>query len=99
MLGTMPPQASASVVFYRIVHIPPNSVVERFNCSAKAARAEDFQVEHPVGCGYAPAFRFHPTLPGMLGSTLIGHQVVQVCEPREKRRLAAPGMMEALHRE
>jgi hypothetical protein len=31
----------------------------------------------------------------MLGSTLIGHQIVQVCEPREKRLLAATGMMGA----
>jgi len=30
----------------------------------------------------------------MLGATLIGDEVVQVGEPREKRLLAATGMME-----
>ena len=35
----------------------------------------------------------------MLGATLIRDEVVQVGEPREKRLLAATGMMEPLHRE
>jgi len=35
----------------------------------------------------------------MLGPTLIGDQVVEVCQPREKRLLAPFGMMEAFHRE
>ena len=61
--------------------------------SAKAARGEDLQVEKPVLCGDCASFHFHTTLPGMLGSPLIWHQVVQVCESREKRLLAAPGMM------
>jgi hypothetical protein len=51
------------------------------------------QVEHPVWCGYSPAFHFHPTLPGMLDTPLIWHQVIQVCEPREKRLLAPLKMM------
>src|SRR5215831_19635138 len=35
----------------------------------------------------------------MLSPTLIGDQVVQVREPREKRLLASLGMVKALHRE
>src|SRR5262249_51922635 len=35
----------------------------------------------------------------MLGSTLIRNEVVQVCEPRQKRLLAPPRMMEAVHGE
>jgi hypothetical protein len=56
------------------VHIPADVVVERVSHSSKAARGEDVQVEHPVWCGYTPAFHFHPPLTGMLGSTLIWHQ-------------------------
>jgi hypothetical protein len=50
-------------------------------------------VQHPLWCRYAPTFHFHLTLPHMLGATLRGAQVVQVGEPREKRLLAATGMM------
>jgi hypothetical protein len=50
-------------------------------------------------CRYSSAFHFHATLTGMLGPTLIGGQVVEVCQPREKRLLAATWMMEPLHRE
>src|SRR2546427_55631 len=53
-----------------ICHIPPNYVVEHVRRSSKAARGEDLQVEHPVWCGYAPAFHFHATLAGMLSPTL-----------------------------
>ena len=67
--------------------------------SSKAARGEDLEVEHPVCGGYAAAFHFYPTLPGMLSPTLIGHQVVQMCQPREECLLAAAWMMEAFHRE
>jgi hypothetical protein len=35
----------------------------------------------------------------MQGSTLRGHQVVQVRQAHEKRRLTPTGMVEALHRE
>ena len=35
----------------------------------------------------------------MLGATLIRDEIVQVGEPREKRLLAATGMMKPLHRE
>src|SRR6266853_4220056 len=35
----------------------------------------------------------------MLGSPLLRDEVVQVCQPREKRLLAATWMMESLHRE
>ena len=50
--------------------------------SSKAACSEDLQIEEPVACGYSAAFSFHATLTGMLGATLIGHQVVQVSEFR-----------------
>ena len=55
------------------------------------------EVEHPVSCRYVSTFHFYPTLPGVLGSTLIRHQIVQVREPGEKRLLTAPRMMKALH--
>jgi hypothetical protein len=41
----------------------------------------------------------HATLARMLGLTLIRHAMVPVGEPRQQRRLVAPGMMEALHGE
>jgi hypothetical protein len=50
-------------------------------------------------CWDCASFHFHATLTRMLGPTLIGHQVVEVCQPREKRLLAATGMMEPLHGE
>jgi hypothetical protein len=31
------------------------------------------------------SFTFHPTLPGMLGTTLVGNQVVQMCKRALKR--------------
>ena len=57
------------------------------------------QIEEPIVCRYSSAFHGHATLTGMLGPTLIGHQVVEVCQPREKRLWAATWMMEPLHRE
>ena len=56
-------------------------------------------MEEPVGGGYSSAFHFHTTLPGMLGSTLIWDEVVQVGEPRQKRWLTSPGMMKPFHGE
>jgi hypothetical protein len=50
-----------------------------YHHSAKAARGEDLQIEQPVACGDFPAFDFHTTLAGVLGTTLVGDQVVQVC--------------------
>jgi len=43
-----------------------------------------------------PAFDFHATWVGMLGPTLIRHQVVQVCQPHEKPLLASTWMVEPL---
>ena len=57
------------------------------------------EIEEPVSGRYAPAFHFHATLASVLGPTLIRDEVVQVRESREKRLLAAPGMMKALHYE
>jgi hypothetical protein len=67
--------------------------------SAKASRGEDLDIEEPVVCWYASAFHFHPTLPGMLGAMLIRDEILQMCEPREKRLLAPSWMMAPLHRE
>jgi len=65
--------------------------------SAKPSRREDLQVEEPVACRDSPAFHLHPTLPGMLGPTLIRYQVVQVREPRQKHLLTATRVMEPFH--
>ena len=68
-----------------------------YHRSSKASGREDLEIEEPVACWNFSAFDFHPTLPGMLGPTLIRHQVVQMRQPREKRPLAPCGMMEAFH--
>src|SRR5438132_9460080 len=67
--------------------------------SSKAARGEDLQVEHPVWCRYSRACHFHAALAGMLSSTLIGDEVIEVRQSCQKRLLAPFGMMEALHGE
>ena len=72
---------------------------KEYHCSSKASRREDLQVEEPVACRDCASFDFHPTLPGMLGATLIRHQVVQVRQPDKKRLLTPLGMMEAFQRE
>src|SRR5262244_84576 len=69
------------------------------HCASQASRSEDLQVEHPVWCRDASAFHFHAPLAGMLRSTLIGDQVIEVRQPCQKRLLAAFGMMEAFHGE
>src|SRR4029450_10566543 len=72
---------------------------EAYPHSSEASRGEDLDIEEPVsGWDYA-TLHFHATLPGMLGSSLIWHQIVQVSEASKKRLLAAAGMMESLHRE
>jgi hypothetical protein len=67
--------------------------------SSKASGGEDLQIEEPVCCGYSSALHFHTTLSRMLGPALIGDQIVEVCQPHEKRPLVATGMMEPFHRE
>src|SRR6266852_8616847 len=80
-------------------HIPPNLVVGRFNSIQITSGGEDLQVEHPVWCGYSPAFYFHPTQARVLGSPLIGNQVIQMRQAGEKRCLTPTGVMKPLHRE
>jgi hypothetical protein len=63
--------------------------------SAKASRRENLEVEAPVTCRDGASFDVHATWASMLGPTLIRDQVIHVCEPCEKRQLAAPGMVEA----
>src|SRR5262249_30021514 len=67
--------------------------------SAKAARGEDLQIEHPICGGHAPTFHFHPTLARVPSPTLIRDQVVQVRQPCEKRLLAATGVVKLFHGE
>src|SRR4029453_9724057 len=57
------------------------------------------QIEEPVWRWYSSAFDFHPTLAGMLGATLVGDEVVQVCQSCKKRLLIPVRMMEAFHHE
>ncbi len=65
--------------------------------SSKASGRENLEVEQPVACWDCSSLDFHATLPPMLGTTLVGYQVVQVCQSGEKRLLAATWMMEAFH--
>jgi hypothetical protein len=67
--------------------------------SSKASRRENLEIEQPVACRDLASFDFHTTLPGMLGPTLVGHQIVQMGQPAQKRLLAPFGVMEAFHRE
>jgi hypothetical protein len=67
--------------------------------SAKPSGSEDLDIEEPVACWHAPAFHLHPTLAGMQGAALIGHQVVQVSQVGEKRLLAPTRVMKAFHGE
>src|SRR5712691_12081 len=65
--------------------------------SSKAAGSEDLEIEQPVVCRDFSSFHFHPTFASMLGATLVGDQVVQMCQPREKCLFTATGMMKPLH--
>jgi hypothetical protein len=66
---------------------------------SKAPRSEDLEIEQPVACRDCASFDFHPTLASVLGATLIGHKVVQMCEPSQKGLLVAFGMMKRFHHE
>ena len=57
------------------------------------------QIEEPVLGRDSTAFDFHSTLSGMLGTTLIRYQVVEVCEANKKHLLTASWMVKPLHRE
>jgi Family of unknown function (DUF6444) len=72
------PCGQAFSVKRRNFHIPSDLVVAVCHCSSKAPRREDLEIEEPVRGGDSAAFHFHPTLTGMLGATLIRHQIVQV---------------------
>jgi len=67
--------------------------------SSEASRGEDLDIEEPVSGWDSSTLHFYSTLPGRLGSSLIGHQIVQVSEASKKRLLAAAWMMEPFHRE
>jgi hypothetical protein len=58
---------------------------KEYHRSSKASRREDLQVEEPVACGDGASFDFHPTLAGMLRTPLVGHEVVQMGQPSQKR--------------
>src|SRR5215510_15058922 len=83
----------------RISHIPPNLVVRRCRRTLIASGSEDLQVEHPVRGRDATALHFHPTLACVQGPALVGDQVVQVCQPCQKRLSATTGIVKAFHRE
>src|SRR5262245_54080812 len=80
-------------------HIPADLVVEGVSHSLISSRREDLQVEEPISCRDSPTFHCYTTLARMLGATLIGHQVVEMGQPREKHLLVSTGMMKPLHRE
>ena len=63
----------------------------------KASGREDLEIEQPVACRDGASLHFHPPLAGMLGTTLVGDQVVQMCQPSQKRLLVPVGMMERLY--
>jgi hypothetical protein len=81
-----------------LAHSPGFSGNE-YHRSSKASRREDLEMQQPVACRDSASVHFDPTLPSMLSTALIGHQIVQMCQPREKRLLAPLRMMEAFHRE
>jgi len=72
---------------------------KEYHRSSKASRREDLQVEEPVSCWDCSSFDFHHTLAGMLSAPLVGHEVVQMGQPAQKRLVAPFGVMEAFHRE
>ena len=80
-------------------HIPSDLAVVSFSRSLKASRGEHLQIEEPVACRDSPAFHSRPTLTRMLSTALIGHQIVQMGQPLQKRLLAPVEMMEPFHRE
>jgi hypothetical protein len=55
------------------------------------------QIEHPVACWDCSTLHFDPTLTGVLGASLIRHQIVEMRSSGEKRLLAALRMVEAFH--
>jgi len=57
------------------------------------------EVEEPVSCRDFSSFDFHAALTGVLGTTLIGHQVIQERETVEKRLLTSPWVMKPFHGE
>jgi hypothetical protein len=46
--------------------------------SSKSSGGEDLQIEEPILGGDCVSFRFHSSLSGMLSTTLVGHEVVQM---------------------
>src|SRR5207245_5610602 len=80
-------------------HIPPDLVGGRCRRTLIASRREDLQVEHPVRGREATALSFHPTLARVQGPALIGHQVVEMRQTGEKRRLTPTRMVETLQGE
>jgi len=67
--------------------------------SSKASGREELPIEEPVSWWHFPALDFHAALAGVRGPTLGGDQIVQMCQPRQKRLLAAVWVVPAFHRE
>src|SRR5215472_14818408 len=78
-------------------HIPPNLVVRSITAHRKPPDVRICRLRNQSRVGTVPPSTSTPTLAGMLRAPLVGHQVVQMGEPPQKRLLAAFRMMEALH--
>jgi len=53
-------------------------VVERISHSLKASGGKKLKVQEPIAGRDGTSFDFHPTLPTMLGATLIRDEVIQM---------------------
>jgi hypothetical protein len=80
-------------------HVPHSISLRGGGCqhASPASRGEDLESEAAVACGPFASFDFHAVLASVLRPTLIRDEVVEGRKAREKRLLAAPGMLESLH--
>jgi hypothetical protein len=67
----------------RKLHIPADLVVESFSHALQPSRGEDLEVEEPVLGWDCSSFHFHPTLAGMLRSTLIRNALPDATDKKD----------------
>ena len=67
--------------------------MESFSHALQPFRGEDLEVEEPVSCWDFASFDFHPTLTGVLGASLVRHEVIEMCQPSQEGLLAPLGMI------
>jgi hypothetical protein len=86
---------------YHTLSIPHSTQFSGGVCphSSEASGGENLEVEEPVACWDCSSLDFHPTLPSMLSTALVGDQVVEVRQTSQKRLLTPVGMMKPLHHE